>query len=433
MLLYFTLGFLLLLYALKKFKIVKILYFRELIVPAVCILFVLLLMVFSKTAVTAAVRGLNLWLDVVLPSLLPFLVVSEILGNTGFINALGILLEPVMRPLFNVPGHSSFTFVMGITSGYPVGARITASMRNKGLLTRNEADRLIAFTNNSGPLFIIGAVATSMLKAPRLGILLLVSHIASCCTVGFLFKYLFSHRDRSLEHRYKKHGEKTYDIVKRFKREIRKNRTSSQDIGTVIGEAISNSVNTLISIGGFIILFSVIINLLYETGVIKALAQILSTLASPFLKIDTAVLEALLGGMIEITTGVSLVSNLASISLIQKAILISFIIGWAGVCIHFQVLSIVSKTDISLKYYFAGKFLQAIISCIFTWILFLVLRPVPSGSITVFAHEGTELKLWSSYFWAALKYLVLSMGLLSAGFLIAPVKTRLAKRRRRLI
>jgi len=91
-----------------------------------------------------------LWFNVVFPSLFPFFVASEILYRTGFIKAIGILLEPIMRP-FNVPGCGSFAFAMGITSGYPVGAKITASMREEKLLSKTESERLLSFTNNSGP------------------------------------------------------------------------------------------------------------------------------------------------------------------------------------------------------------------------------------------------------------------------------------------
>ncbi len=100
-------------------KSIRTVYLKNALVPLACIIFIIILILFSKTAVSSALKGINLWLYVVFPSLFPFFVATEILNRTGFVKAFGILLEPIMRPLFNVPGCSSFAVAMGITSGYP--------------------------------------------------------------------------------------------------------------------------------------------------------------------------------------------------------------------------------------------------------------------------------------------------------------------------
>ncbi|MDP4183399.1 MAG: sporulation integral membrane protein YlbJ, partial [Bacillota bacterium] len=125
----------------------------------------------------------------VFPSLFPFFVASDLLNRTNFIRATGIILEPIMRPIFNVPGCGSFPVAMGITSGYPMGAKLTTDLREKGQVSKIEGERLLAFTNNSGPLFIVGAVATGMFKMPSIGLFLLVSHILAGLTVGIIFRF----------------------------------------------------------------------------------------------------------------------------------------------------------------------------------------------------------------------------------------------------
>ena len=70
----------------------------------------------------ASFEGLQLWFRIVLPSLLPFFVIAEILMGLGVIHALGVMLEPVMRPLFRVPGVGAFALVMGLVSGNPLGS-----------------------------------------------------------------------------------------------------------------------------------------------------------------------------------------------------------------------------------------------------------------------------------------------------------------------
>ncbi len=121
-------------------------------------LFAIGLVIFSKDNLQASKDGLSLWVTSVVPALLPFFIACELLSYTDIVNFLGRKLKKIMRPLFNVPGEGAFPLIMGIISGYPVGAKIVTNFRKNGICTKEEAERLITFTNNSGPLFIIGTV-----------------------------------------------------------------------------------------------------------------------------------------------------------------------------------------------------------------------------------------------------------------------------------
>ena len=81
-----------------------------------------------------------------------------------------------MRPLFRVPGVGGFAWAMGMASGFPAGAKITARLRQEGQLTKIEAERLVSFTNSSNPLFIFGAVSVGFFNNAKLGIILAVAH-----------------------------------------------------------------------------------------------------------------------------------------------------------------------------------------------------------------------------------------------------------------
>lgn len=347
-----------LLIALYNFKPTSVIYLKHLLLPLVCIIFILFLIIFSNAAVDSASKGLNLWLNVVFPSLFPFFVASEILYRTGFIKSLGILLEPIMRPLFNVPGCGSFALAMGITSGYPVGAKLTANMREEKLLTKTESERLLSFTNNSGPLFIVGAVAVGMFNNPKIGFVLLFCHIMACITVGILFRF-YGKQENTVK------NTQSDKVLKKFKKELAN--TKSVNIGEILGDSIRNSINTILAIGGFIILFSVIINLLLETGMINIAATLLSVLF-PLKGISREVIAPVLSGFFEITTGINMISNLEGISFAQQLSAISLILGWAGLSVHFQVYSIISKTDISIKPYIFGKFMHGLFAAIYAWI-----------------------------------------------------------------
>lgn len=120
--------------------------------------FIIFLLLYSKSNIEAAKIGLTLWATSVVPSLFPFFVATELLYYTNFINILEKLFTKFMRPVFNVPGKSAIALILGNLSGYPIGAKLACNLLENEQCTKIEAERIIAFTNNSGPLFIVGTV-----------------------------------------------------------------------------------------------------------------------------------------------------------------------------------------------------------------------------------------------------------------------------------
>ena len=100
---------------------------RKNILPAIFCLFTVCLVLFSKQNLAATKTGLALWFNSVVPSLLPFFIATELLGYTNIVSKIGKLLNKIMKPIFNVPGIGAYAFVMGVISGYPVGAKILES------------------------------------------------------------------------------------------------------------------------------------------------------------------------------------------------------------------------------------------------------------------------------------------------------------------
>ena len=147
------------------------------------------LLIFSNTNLPAVKSGLTLWATSVVPSLFPFFVATEMLMHTKVIYFFGKFLNKIMRPLFNVSGEGSFAFIMGIISGYTVGAKIASNFRKNNICSKEECERLLSFTNNSGPLFIIGSVGILMFGSTTIGILLFITHILACISVGIIFRF----------------------------------------------------------------------------------------------------------------------------------------------------------------------------------------------------------------------------------------------------
>lgn len=365
----------------------RTIYIRGLWVPVLCIIFIICLVLFSDTAVKAAVYGLNLWAGVIVPSLLPFFTASAMMNAAGFTNVTGALLEPVMRPLFRLPGCSSFALALGVTSGYPVGAKITSDLRKSGSLTKSEAEMLLAFTNNSGPLFIIGAVGSGMYGSSLTGIFLYICHLSACITVGFLFRFFANNRSNTIKVSRKYPGKAskpsgkrkrpTYEsktikrnLLAEFKKSLIEGNASRPNFGILLSSAVKDSVSTVLSIGGYIVIFSVIISLLNETGIIGAVSDtILKIVPARYSHKEAGgIISGLLSGILEITTGSEQISRCLSIPPVIKLSAASFVIGWAGLSVHFQVMGMVAGTDINIRPYLLGKFLHGLIAAVYAWI-----------------------------------------------------------------
>lgn len=328
---------------------------KENILSVLFILFTISLVLFSKSNLSAANSGLKLWANAVVPSLFPFFVATELLSHTNVISILGSYLNCIMRPVFNVPGEGSFPFIMGIISGYPTGAKIVAKFKTDGICSPVEAERLLAFTNNSGPLFIIGTVGISLFGNTEIGILLLITHILACITVGFIFRFWKYKSTNNFTHISKPHT-------------ILKNTANFSSLGKIIGISITNATRTIVLIGGFVVIFSVIISIINNSGILSLLCNILKPLFQ-ILKINPKFSSGFISGIIELTNGINIVSSIPEKALSINIILCAFLLGFGGISVILQVFSIVSEASISIKPYIIGKLLQGTFAALYTYLL----------------------------------------------------------------
>lgn len=317
-----------------------------------------LMVLYPKTVFQGAVLGLETWWTIVFPSLLPFFIVSELLMGLGIVHALGVLLEPVMRPVFGLPGAASFGLAVGYSSGYPIGSSIAARLRREGLCNRPEAEHLVSFTNNSSPLFILVALAVGMLQNPALGPFILVVHYSGNLIIGLCFRY-YAPRRRS----------RTATPPRLWRRAGQQFlQHSGRHPGQVLGESVRAAVGKLLVVGGFIILFAVIISLLKETGFLRAVGSLIAAVTTP-LGLSPALNEALASGLFEMTLGSRLVAE-SGAPLLHKLIALQVILAWSGLSIQAQVSAFISGTDIRFLPYLASRVMHILISATLTVLLF---------------------------------------------------------------
>ncbi|WP_404459159.1 sporulation integral membrane protein YlbJ [Oceanobacillus kapialis] len=327
------------------------------------------LIAFPDDSFEASIRGLNIWWEVVFPSLLPFFITSELLIGFGVVRFIGVLFEPIMRPLFNVPGVGSFGWVMGMASGYPTGAKIAVRLREEKQITRIEAERLVSFTNASSPLFIIGAVSIGFFHDAKLGVLLAVCHYGSNSLVGLCMRF-YGRAEENKSFTRKK--EKAFSIKRAFQEMHEMRMNDERALGQILGDAVINSIKTLVLVGGFIILFSVLTKLFFLIGVSPVIAIFFQfVLSAVSIPVDMAL--PLFSGLFEITIGAQMISQKVTDSVLPQAVLVSFIMGFNGLSVQAQVASILSATDIRFKPYFLARFLHGTLASILTVILYIPL------------------------------------------------------------
>ena len=285
------------------------------------------LVCFPKAGVAVAKDAVLLCINSVVPALLPYLVCSGYLSASGFASRLGSRLSPIMRPLFNIPGSGAIALVLGTVSGYPIGAVCAADLYSSGECTKPQAERLLAFCNNSGPLFIMSVVGAGYLDSPHLGRLLYISHILSALLVGIIMRT------------YNPKGGFTQKALPRHPAADTKN------IMQIFGTVIDNSVFSILKICGFVVFFTVLAQSIPKTSL------------SPYFH-----------AILEITGGTkAIVASPLGFEL--KMSIISFFIALSGISVLFQVGSIASVHGLSLKPYVIGKLLQGIFSALFTRIM----------------------------------------------------------------
>lgn len=327
------------------------------------------LLIMPQSSISAAKAALALCSDTVIPSLFPFFVCSGLFISMGVADEAAKRLSGVMRPLFGTGGAGAVALILGIVSGYPVGAKCAADLYDSRLITRGEAERLCAFCNNSGPLFIVGAVGTSMLGSAQAGMLLYVSHIISALAVGILFGQAANHRKASAElTSFSKKLKPRFSNGSRKKAELTRGRHikaeptpaaephRTEQIPSV-ADSVYSGVQSILKVCGFVIIFAVLCAAIPEFQG-----------------------REFLFALLEITNGCrALISLNLSGALLP---VLSFFIALSGLSVLLQVMGVISHCGLSVRPYIFGKLLQGIISAAVTFALMRLFPiTVPTSNI----------------------------------------------------
>ncbi|CAB1130204.1 Sporulation integral membrane protein YlbJ [Candidatus Hydrogenisulfobacillus filiaventi] len=388
---------------------------RVLVTGFAVLLLTLALIVFSEHGYRATVGALKLFFEVVLPSLLPFFILSDVLLATGMVHFLGVFFEPLMRPLFNVPGVGSFVFSMGLAAGYPMDAVLTAKFRRQGLCTKVEAERLLAFTNSADPLFIFGAVAVGLFGHPELGVVLAAAHYAGGLLVGLTYRFYGRQGSGNPLAGQDPGSPRPGGILQRATAAlVAARKEDGRPLTKVLNQAIEEAMGTLFMIMSYMVLVAVLLRVLEATGLLPALIRPLAGLF-PLLGLSPHLVDGAVQGLFEIDLGAAATAHAAA-PLLQRLVVVSAIIAWSGFSVHAQVASVLAGTDISLKPYFVARVLHALYAAGLT----VVFLPLAGGELGATGLPAALARDWLTAAGVpAVTVDGLGFGVLSAGGVLA--------------
>ena len=340
---------------------------------ALCSCFLIYALLHYPTAMlTATAESIQLWLTKVFPSLFPFLVTCGILFRTGTAEWIGRFLHPLMKPLFGLNGIAAFPFFLGILSGYPMGAKITAQLYENNQITLEEAEHILVFSNNPGPLFLIGTIGAGFFGIPFYGYILLLCSFLGAVLTGILWR---CKRKTSPINRC------TYSV-------------SSPSIppAEALSTSVADSINTILLIGGYLIFFCAISEAMKQVGLFFLLSRSLF-----FLPFSAGTLQGFCSGILEMTNGAYLLSQ-TSDELRLRLTMVAFLVSFGGLSILGQTFGVLSSVPISKKDYLKGKLCNALFSSLFCYFFYPIFVQKAQKAVPVF-FAFTETAFTMSFLW----------------------------------
>lgn len=329
---------------------------KSMLITLICSILIISFALNPSISIAGTIEGAHLFFYKVFPSLFPFLTISNIMLYCNGVFIYSKLFGKLLCIPLRLPVQCSFVVIISSLCGYPLGAKYACELYEKKIIDFNTCRRLLNIASNASPLFVIGSVGVSMFKSLRMGYILLIANYLSC----FIMSLVIKSDENKIPSKFTLNN--MYDL----------------NLGSALRTSIEDSIKTSSSVGGFIILFSVINNIIKNSIIFDAILEKISILFN----IPTKVIQGFLLGLIEMTNGCNILSS-TNINPAIKLSIASFLIGFSGLCILWQCNSFMSKFNFSLIRYSKYKLLQGAISfiiCFLTYNILYTTSPIFNNS-----------------------------------------------------
>lgn len=276
-----------------------------------------------SSAVKGVSDGLTLCSTAVIPSLFPFIFLSDFLIRSGLCDIVGKHIAPAVNSIFRLPGSAGCAVLMSLVGGYPVGAKMISQLIEDGSITRSQGKRMLVFCVNAGPAFVIGTVGTVMLSSPRAGIVLYASAVISSLVMGVFLRFFCE----------KQADEKIH--------------TEKQFVPDIISQSVLNATNSMLMMCAWILLFSCV------NALVRCLP--LSQRVMMWVNIITEVT----GGCAQSTKAFPLCVT-------------ALVLGWSGLSVHCQLYPFIRQTGLKYSHFCLSRLIHGGISTVIAELLFRI-------------------------------------------------------------
>lgn len=297
-----------------------------------------------RVSVEGAKSGLEYSFGVLIPSLFPFMFLSDFAVEYGISQSIGKYLSPLTEKLLYLPGEAGITVILSLIGGFPVGASGINALLKQGKITQSQAQRMLCFCVNSGPAFMISVVGVELYNNALLGVILLIAQIVSSLLVGIILG-LIARRKEPIQKSVSFLADKRNEFAPSF----------------II--SCKNACTATVNLCALVVLFS----------------SFNAVISSTFDISDNSVAGLIIKSVLEVTDGCnSLATHQAPIYLVSLAI------GWSGLCVHFQIFSSAESVKINKLMFWSSRLVSGILSSAITFVisLFVVQETAVFSNIT---------------------------------------------------
>ncbi len=297
---------------------------------------------YSKECKNGIINGMSFCVSVLIPSLFIFMVIASYISDSTFADFLSRILKKPTLVILNLPPVCSSVILLSIIGGYPVGARCVANLYKNKSISKDVANKLSMMAVCSGPGFVINYVGCALLNSKQAGVILFISQF-----ISYVFVMLVCSR-----------------LIKTKCDYVDIDDTKHKKTGLV--DAVCDGCKSTVNMCAMVILFS-------------ALISICETVFKDF-----PVLLDYVCALLEVTYACNKLSHIYSLTAL------SFIVGFGGICVHFQIFSALKDVGINKGLFFLFRILQGISSAVATYILLILFNPVTEVFSTVEQTTATS-------------------------------------------
>lgn len=301
---------------------------RKFVYPSILILLFLLMISNPSLTFKGASAGLLLWFQIVLPTLLPFLILTNIMIQSNSIQYIANLCYPLFHRIFNVSENGSFAVLSGFLCGYPIGAKVTSDLLKSNLISFKEANYLLSFCNNTSPAFITSYIVLQQFGETDLLLPSIIILYLSPTLCSFFFR-------------------KYYNIETLSTSKIKPEKSIPFSF-EIIDDSIMNSFENITKVGGYIILFSIFLYLGHQLSFAPALA------------------------ILEITNGIPFIIKSID-NFPAQYISVMALTSFGGICAIAQTNSMISNARLSILPYIIEKLITTLVTSLLALLYVMII------------------------------------------------------------